>query len=98
MTPQVIVTTVFGSGAEQLGATLTSFLANPGVELQWYRVNSLDGVYLYHNNYCLREVFEAMANSPPGPRPRLPALPEDRHPLSGGTLFWRRMLHRWRHT
>jgi hypothetical protein len=62
----------------------------------WPRSDSLDGVYLYHNNYCLREVLQTMAEAPPSPRAHLEQLPEDRHPLSWSMMIWRRLLHRWR--
>ena len=62
------------------------------------RVDSLDGVYLYHNQRCLTEVLEAMRTFPPLTRADLPKLPEDSHPLSSWELFSRRVLHRLRHT
>ena len=64
----------------------------------WPRVDSLDGVYLYHNNYCLQEVLETMASIPPQEKAILQPLPEDRHPLSRSALFWRRVLHKWHYT
>ena len=65
---------------------------------RWPRVDSLDGVYLYHNNYCLNEVRQTIAAAPPQAKAGLPDLPEDRHPLSRREQFWRRLLHRWRWT
>jgi hypothetical protein len=62
------------------------------------RVDSLDGVYLYHNQRCLEEVLQAMRAAPPTARAELPVLPQDNHPLSGWALFSRRLLHRLRHT
>jgi hypothetical protein len=62
------------------------------------RVDSLDGVYLYHNQRCLGEVLQAIRTVSPAVRAELPALPQDNHPLSGWTLFSRRLLHRLRHT
>ena len=64
----------------------------------WPRVDSLDGVYLYHNNYCLSKVLEAMAAAPPRTTAKLENLPADQLPLSRWTLLWRRARHRWRHT
>jgi hypothetical protein len=64
----------------------------------WPRVDSLDGVYLYHNQFCLEAVLQTMRTAPPPARAQLPELPLDPHPLSGWTAFSRRMLHRLRHT
>jgi hypothetical protein len=64
----------------------------------WPRVDSLDGVCLYHNQFCLEAVLEAIRAAPPSARAELPDLPEDRQPLSGWTMFSRRLLHRLRHT
>jgi hypothetical protein len=62
------------------------------------RVDSLDGIYMYHNQRCLNEVLECMKKAPPENRAPLPSLPEDEHPLSGWSLFSRRLLHHLRHT
>jgi hypothetical protein len=62
------------------------------------RVDSLDGVYLYHNQFCLEAVLEKLKTGPPPPRAELPDLPQDQQPLSGWTMFSRRLLHRLRHT
>lgn len=62
------------------------------------RVDSLDGVYLYHNQRCLAEVLETVRTAPPLAKAALPGLPEDNHPLSSWALFSRRLLHRVRHT
>jgi hypothetical protein len=62
------------------------------------RVDSLDGVYMYHNQRCLREVLAAMNTDKLNLRAELPDLPEDGHPLSGWALFSRRLLHHLRHT
>jgi hypothetical protein len=64
----------------------------------WPRVDNLNGVYLYHNQRCSDAVLETVRIAPPERRAELPVLPEDRQPLSGWTLFARRMLHRLRHT
>lgn len=56
----------------------------------WPRLDSLDGVYLYHNNYCLQQVLQTMKAAPPGQTAGLEMLPEDRHPLSRWEKFWRR--------
>ena len=61
------------------------------------RVDSLDGVYLFHTNYCLDEAMQTLAADPPKAQAELPELPEDRHPLSRSTLLARRLLHRWRY-
>ena len=64
----------------------------------WPRVDSLDGVYLYHNQHCLAEVARAVQLRPPATGAFLPDLPSDRQPLSASALFWRRLLHRWLHS
>ncbi len=64
----------------------------------WPRVDRLDGVYLYHNQFCLDAVLQTMRSGHLRDRAELPSLPEDSHPLSGWTMFSRRMLHRLRHT
>jgi hypothetical protein len=64
----------------------------------WPRVDSLDGVYLYHNNRCLADVLETMRTAPPLAKAELPCLPGDNHPLSRWTMLQRRILHRIRHT
>ncbi len=65
---------------------------------KWPRVDSLDGVMIYHNHKCIREVAAALRLQPPGDRAVLPELPQDQHPLSSKQLLWRRLVHRWRHT
>lgn len=64
----------------------------------WPRVDSLDGVYLYHNQFCLDAVLQTMRTVPPLARATLPDLRQDVHPLSRWTAFSRRVLHRLRHT
>ncbi len=61
----------------------------------WPRVDSLDGVYLYHNAHCLDLVQEALSKQAPAAHAALPPLPQDAHPLSRKTLFWRRIAHKW---
>ena len=62
------------------------------------RVDSLDGVYLYHNQRCLAEVLQTLKLETPAAKASLPSLPQDSHPLSNWALFLRRLLHRLRHT
>jgi hypothetical protein len=64
----------------------------------WPRVDSIDGVYLYHNQFCLEAVLETMRNGQPAPRAQLADLPVDTHPLSSRTIIVRRLLHKLRHT
>ncbi len=64
---------------------------------RWPRVDSLDGVYLYHNQRCLEDVQAAIQAAPPRSKADLPTLPADQRPLSRWTMFCRRLLHRWRH-
>lgn len=64
----------------------------------WPRVDSLDGVRIYHNQHCVDEVLAALASRKPSSRALLPSLPEDPQPLPPSTLFWRRLVHRWLHS
>ena len=64
----------------------------------WPRVDCLDGVYIYHNQHCVREVNEAIRRSAPLVRAELPGLPQDREPLSPAMLLWRRILNRLRYS
>ena len=64
----------------------------------WPRVDSLDGVYLYHNQHCLDNVTQALQSNSPSPHAVLPSLPTDRYPLSPAKVFWRRLVHRWLHS
>lgn len=64
----------------------------------WPRVDSLDGVYLYHNGRCLEEVLRDLEAAPPRQKAGLSPLEPDAHPLSKQTLMARRLIHRWRHT
>jgi hypothetical protein len=64
----------------------------------WPRVDSLDGVFLYHNQFCLPQVLDTMRSAPPRRIAELPDLPQDTSPLSSWTMFSRRLLHRLRHT
>ncbi len=61
----------------------------------WPRVDSLDGVRIYHNHHCLHEVMEAAAMHSPAPMARLPDLPTDRKPLTPSLMLWRRLKNRW---
>ncbi len=60
----------------------------------WPRVDSLDGVQIYHNQHCVDEVLAAIANRKPEPKASLPELPADTHPLSNFELLKRRLAHR----
>ena len=62
---------------------------------KWPRVDSLDGVQIYHNHHCIDEVAAALTAGEPALRAALPELAPDTHPLSPATLFWRRLIHRW---
>jgi len=64
----------------------------------WPRVDSLDGVYIYHNQHCHALVADEIQGRQPPERAVLPILPKDEHPLSAWTLFWRRLVHRWLHS
>jgi hypothetical protein len=64
----------------------------------WPRVDSLDGVFIYHNQHCVDEVLSALESQQPAARAKLPNLPADTQPLSPSTLFWRRLVHRWLHS
>jgi hypothetical protein len=66
----------------------TQFRFNP-------RVDSLDGVCIYHNQHCCEQVAHDVKLHPPAPRAQLPDLPADKHPLNARILFWRRLVHRW---
>jgi len=61
----------------------------------WPRVDSLDGVYIYHNQHCIDEVLDTLKTEQPAPRAILPVLPVDAQPLSPSMLLWRRLVHRW---
>src|SRR5262249_45200893 len=62
---------------------------------KWPRIDSLDGVYIYHNQHCVYNVIEALQVEHPTPRADLPQLPVDTRPLSPSVLLWRRLVHRW---
>lgn len=65
----------------------------------WPRVDSLDGVVIYHNQHCLQEVLEAAKTTLPAARATLPALTEDdKEAISKWTLLKRRIMHRLRHS
>ena len=59
------------------------------------RVDSLDGVRIYHNQHCCEQVAHDIRLRPPALYAQLPELPIDKYPLNGRTLFWRRLVHRW---
>lgn len=54
-------------------------------------VNSLDGIKIYHNPWCIPE---AKALLPVKTVARLPSLPEDGRPLTEREQFWRRLRNR----
>lgn len=60
----------------------------------WPRVDSLDGVVIYHNQHCVDLVLADLQKSRPAARAALPGLAVDQHPLSPATRFWRRLAHR----
>ncbi len=64
----------------------------------WPRVDSLEGVQLYHNQHCALEVLAAVSQHPPSAKAQLPVLPDDPKELSRWMLLWRRLCHRWQHT
>jgi hypothetical protein len=64
----------------------------------WPRVDSLDGVYIYHNQHCVDEVLAAIESKESAPYASLPTLAVDARPLPPLTLFWRRLVHRWLHS
>jgi len=61
----------------------------------WPRVDSLDGVQIYHNQHCVDEVLAAAESRPPAMQAALPQLPIDKQPLSDRELLWRRLMHRF---
>jgi hypothetical protein len=65
----------------------------------WPRVDSLDGVVIYHNQHCVDNVLESLAKSTPAPRATLEPLTEDdKQSMSRWTLLKRRIMHRLRHS
>jgi hypothetical protein len=64
----------------------------------WPRVDSLDGICIYHNHHCCEQVAQDAQINPPAQFAQLPSLPLDKHPLSDRTLFWRRLAQRWFHS
>jgi len=61
----------------------------------WPRVDSLAGVQIYHNQHSVDAVLAAAAERSPEAKAALPALPQDKKPLSPSQLTWRRLAHRW---
>jgi hypothetical protein len=61
------------------------------------RVDSLDGVRIYHNHHCCEQVTHDIKIHPPAAYAKLPEFPIDTHPLNARTVFWRRLVHRWLH-
>lgn len=61
----------------------------------WPRVDSLDGVQIYHNQHCVDNVLAAISSASPRFHAQLPELPRDQRPLTSRELLWRRLLHKW---
>ncbi len=57
----------------------------------WPVVNSLDGVVIYHNDFCIDSAKRLL---PVNPRAALPDLKPDLAPLTPREQFWRRLAHR----
>ena len=67
----------------------------------WPRVDSLDGVVVYHNQRCVAEVLQARDFGPrnwPHPFALLPDHGPDAPHLGAWMRLWRRVAHRWKHS
>lgn len=61
----------------------------------WPRLDSLDGVQIYHNQHCVDEVLAAMNSNTPRKQAGLPAPPGDHWPLSKWELKRRQAVQWW---